>query len=277
MFNIENKIFGESDMYVRPLKKLGQNFLINKSVAEAEAVHSDSKNILELGPGYGILTKELLKHAKSVVAVEKDNNLFNFLKTEIKSKKLHLLNMDFFNATPEQLMLDKIDIMISNIPYNLSSKTIEFLIKNKLEAVLCIQKEFADHMLAKENTKEYTKLSVISRLSLSMTRIMDVSKGNFRPIPKVDSAVIYIKPKKMDINEQEFKIINLLMQHKKRTVHKALGDSSFYLKMKRQELIRIANSLKYADERVFKLKPEEILQTASAISKELNKDGILLE
>src|SRR5690349_21760406 len=130
-----------SEIYGRPIKSLGQNFLKNRDVAIAEAAHSYEKVVLEIGPGYGILTKELCKHAKRVIAVEKDANLYRFLTNEIKSKKLKLINKDFFKASDEELETEKIDIVIANIPYNLSSKVVEWLFTNSKQAVLCLQKE----------------------------------------------------------------------------------------------------------------------------------------
>lgn len=248
------------------IKKLGQNFLINREIARAEAVHGEGRNVIELGPGPGMLTSELCKKAKRVIAVEKDGRLFQLLKTTLKSRKLTLLNKDFFDTTNEDLMLDLDSIMISNIPYNLSSSVIEWLIENKIEAVLCLQKEFVDHMLAKEGTDKYSKLSVISRLSFSMTRIMKVGRGNFSPMPKVDSSIIYIKPKQTVIKKEDANMINLLMQHKKKTVKSSLVDSHSYLHVGKRTLSDIGSRIKGGDRRIFKMSPEEILETAREIN-----------
>lgn len=258
-------LFGSNQMYLRPKKRLGQNFLISERIARAEAAHADGRNVIELGAGYGILTKELCKHASLVVSFETDKNLFTLLKTEIRSKKLVLINKDFFEATPKELMLGTVDIMISNIPYNLSSKSIDFLIKNKMEAVLCLQKEFVEHMLAKQGEQKYSRLSVVSQLFFSLTKIMDAKRGNFRPMPGVDSSIIYLRPKQIQVGEEELRMIGLLMQHKKKTVKRALSDSSFYIGQEKRKLYLDAEKLSRKDERVFKLSPQELLELAREI------------
>ncbi len=256
--------------YPRPKKKLGQNFLVNDRIAEAEAVHGIDKNVLEMGPGYGILTRLLCKKAKRVVAVERDTALYEHLKHALHSKKLKLICSDFFDVSDEELELGDTDIMISNIPYVLSSKTIEWLSEKRMQAVLCLQKEFVEHMLAREGTDKYSKLSVISALSFSITKIMDVPKGNFRPMPKVDSAVIYMKPKDARITDEEMRIIGILMQHKKKTVRSSFIDSEDQLGITKEEAVRIADSLKHRESRLFKLSPGEILDLSREIGKRLD-------
>ncbi len=258
-------------MQYNAVKRLGQNFLVNAEIAKAEAAHAEERNVIEMGPGYGTLTYELCKHAKRVVAIEKDTKLFMLLKTNMHSRKLVLINKDFFDCTGKELMLEGNEIMISNVPYNLSSKVIDWLIEKKMEALLCLQKEFVDHMLAIENTDKYSKLSVVSRLSFSMTRIMDVSKGNFRPIPKVDSSIIYLKPKSSTLTKEENTMINLLMQHKKKTVRNAFLDSRSYLGKPKKELSDIAEKISGKEERLFKMAPQRILERAREINSLLKK------
>ncbi len=253
-------------VYLKPVKSLGQNFLVNENVAHIESAHATGKNVLELGPGYGVLTKELCKKAKRVVAVEIDDNLFLMLKNEMKHKKnLKLINRDFFEATDEELELSDTNIMIANVPYKLSSSVIDFLIKHKLQAVLCLQREFVQHMTAKFGTRNYSRLSVMFQLCFSFTKMIDVSRGSFRPIPKVDSVVIYVKPKEIEISAKEKMIIGYLMQHKKKSVKNALVDSSKYLGKTDEEVRAAAEALREKENKVFKLSPEEILAVAKQI------------
>ena len=248
-----------TQVYLKPIKALGQNFLVNRAIAEIEAEHARGKRVLELGSGYGVLTKELCKKAKGVVSVELDKNLFTMLKHELAGKNLKLINKDFFEASNEELELDKTDIMISNVPYKLSSKVIDFLLKNRLQAVLCLQKEFVQHMLAKPGTRNYSRLSVMFQLGFSYTKLVEVSRGSFRPIPKVDSVVIYMKPKGTALSDAEKQVINAVMQHKKKTVKNAILDSETYLAKTRKELGSMVDNIGEKESRVFKLSPEEIL------------------
>ncbi len=261
-------------MYTRPIKSLGQNFLKNEDIARAEAVHAHGKKVLELGPGYGILTRELCREAKKVIAVEKDANLYRMLKGEIKSKKLKLINKDFFKVDDDELETDTIDIMIANVPYNLSSKVIEWLLEHSMQAVLCLQKEFVEHMLAKCDTPRYSRLSVMSELSFSVTKIMDVSRGNFYPVPRVDSAIIYLKPKQAKVSEEEARLISLLMQHKNKRLRNALIDSHSYLGMEKAQIIEATKSIskEQLEQRAYKLSPTQILETVKKIEKVLQKE-----
>jgi 16S rRNA (adenine1518-N6/adenine1519-N6)-dimethyltransferase len=253
-------------IYLKPVKSLGQNFLVNRAVAEIEAEHAHGKNVLELGPGYGVLTRELCGRAKRVVAVEIDKNLFIMLRGELKDKNLRLINKDFFEASDAELGIADTDIMIANVPYSLSSKVIEFLFNHRLQAVLCLQKEFVQHMTAKPGTRHYSRLSVMFQLGFTHTKIADVSRGSFRPMPKVDSVVIYIKPRGSGIGEGEKRVISALMQHKKKTVRNALVDSREYMGIGTAEARSIAGGLAEKNSRMFMLSPEEIAIVAKKIS-----------
>ena len=247
-------------------RALGQNFLVNEDVAKAEAVHAEGKNVIEIGPGYGILTKELCRHARHVVAVEKDKLLYSMLKREMRQKNLTLINDDFFDATDEELDLGNMQIMVANIPYNLSSKVIGWLSSHRMEAVLCLQKEFVDHMLAPHGTDKYSKLSVMCHLFFSITKIMNVSRGNFSPAPRVDSAIVYMRPREAKIGDVELRIASLLMEHKKKTLRNALIDSHSYLDVEKHVLEGIAEKFREKNERIFKMSPESLLEVSGRIA-----------
>ncbi len=253
-------------MFFKPVKSLGQHFLVNRAVAEVEAEHALGKRVIEMGPGQGILTRELCKRAKHVVAVELDRNLFLMLKGEMKEKNLRLVNKDFFEASDEELGLADTDIMIANVPYKLSSRVIDFLFDHRLQAVLCLQKEFVQHMTAKPGTRNYSRLSVMFQLGFTHTRLVEVSRGSFRPIPKVDSVVIYMKPRGRDVDENERRVISALMQHKKKTVKNAIVDSCGNLGMDARAARGETGRLEERESRVFKLSPEEILAVAKKVS-----------
>ncbi len=256
-----------TQIYLKPIKAMGQNFLINRSVAEAEAEHAHGKIVLELGSGYGILTKELCERARRVVSVELDRNLYTMLKQELKYKNLKMLNKDFFDASDDELEVADADIMIANVPYKLSSRVIDFLIGHELEAVLCLQKEFVEHMTAKPGTRNYSRLSVMFQLCFNFTKIIPVSRGSFRPVPKVDSVVVYIRPKGVKIGEGERSVINAVMQHKKKSVRNALLDSRDQLRISGNQVDAALEGSGKKDVKLFKLNPEEILGLAKSVVK----------
>lgn len=251
--------------FMQRRRMLGQVFLINTGVAEAEAEHAHGKVVLEIGPGKGILTSRLCKNAKRVIAVERDRRLYELLKTNGEMENLKLINKDILETGDEELELDKIDIVISNVPYSISGKIIEWLWNKRKSAVLCLQKEFVEHMMAGEGTEKYSHLSVMSALLFRVVEIMRVPRNNFRPIPKVDSAVIYIEPKNNQISQEQRNIIKALMIHKKKTVKNALVDSSSQLGKSSEYLKRVGEKLDKRDERVFRLSPIELLDLSKAI------------
>ncbi len=254
----------------RPKKSLGQNFLVNRKIAEAEAAHAAGKIVLELGAGYGTLTSELCKKAKKVVAVEKDEGLFDTLKAELSAKNLKLIKGDFFDVESE-IEKEHVDIMIANIPYNLSSRVIGWLEQHSLPAVLCLQKEFVEHMTAKPDTSKYSKLSVIAALEFRIVKIMDVSKGNFNPVPKVDSAIVLIEPSGRKVSEEENRLISMLMQHKKKKLRNAIYDSRKELGLSDEMARSIAEATEHNADRVFKLEPAVLLKIADWLMAEMGK------
>jgi len=255
---------------IRPSKRLGQSFLINEEIARKEAAYGVGKRVLELGPGLGILTKELCKVAKSVTAVEKDSRVYMMLNGMLDcGDRIKLINDDFFNISFEELSNN--DIMISNVPYNLSSKVIAWLSKARMPALLCLQKEFVEHMLAHSNTRKYSKLSVLSELEFSIYKIMDVKAGNFYPMPKVDSSIVFIKPKSHAVKGGVSGTIGLLMNHKKKKLRNAIIDSRSALGITEEEASSIADSVAHSSERVFKISPEKLEEIADEISREVKK------
>jgi len=245
----------------KPRKSLGQNFLISKDIAVIEAKYAKGMTVLELGPGTGILTRELCKSAKHVIAVEKDARLADAIKTSLKEENLKIIEADFFSVDFSKF--EGIDIMVSNIPYNLSSKLIYWLSGMNIPALICMQKEFAEHMIAKPGTRNYSKLSVVSSLSFNVHRVRDVPAGNFYPKPRVDSTIVYLVPKHSQIGSEALAMISLIMNHKKKRLRNAIVDSSKELGLTKSEARKISEGLKDADSRPFQLEPEQILEIAT--------------
>ncbi len=261
MFSMNPTI--EKIKLLRANKRLGQNFMVNEEIAESEAEYARGRVAVELGPGLGILTGKLCKKAKRVIAVERDQRLYEILRNELKCKNLTLIHGDFFKQ--EDQIFKGAEIMVSNIPYNLSSKTISWLSRFGMEALLCVQEEFAEHMLAKPNTRKYSKLSVTTALFFNAYQIMRVPRNNFYPVPKVDSMLIYLKPKKPNIRPEVLSLISLIMEHKKKSLRNAIKDSQKQLGISSDKASIVASSLSLSSERVFKLSPEQIADAAKEL------------
>ena len=248
---------------IRALKKLGQHFLLNEQVAKVEARYASGKRVVEMGPGLGILTRELCAVAKNVTAVERDPRLYEMLAESLSAGNLKLISSDFFDL--EYGALGNPEIMVSNIPYNLSSKTIGWLAEHGMEAVLCLQKEFVEHMLAEPDTRDYSRLSVITHLQFDVSNVIDVPQSDFYPPPNVDSKVVHIKPNSKLLTHSELYIITSIMSHKKKKVRNSIMDAEKALGLSKEDAYRLADSVPSSGERLFKLEPIKIMEIAKSI------------
>ncbi|WOX79402.1 16S rRNA (adenine(1518)-N(6)/adenine(1519)-N(6))-dimethyltransferase RsmA [Candidatus Shikimatogenerans bostrichidophilus] len=196
-------------------KYYSQNFLINKYyIIKIVNFLKNSKKkydcILEIGAGIGNLSKELIKKNKNnIIFIEIDKDLFKKLKNKFKGYKI--ININILNCNLKKLGYKKYYI-IGNFPYNISSKLILWIIKNKKYIVECIgmfQKEFVNSILS-INNKFKTKLSIYINLYFKVIKLFNIKNKNFFPIPKVNSTVIKLNKiknnllKKNNINEKKF-------------------------------------------------------------------------
>jgi len=196
---------------IRPLKRLGQNFLIDKRVLEkiVNAANLSSKDIvLEIGPGLGVLTIELAKRVKKVIAIEKDRRMCEILKKVLKDyKNVEIINADILKIENCKLKIGK---LVANLPYYITSPVIrKFLEINpptggKLKLmILMVQKEVAQRICAQP--PKMSLLSIAVQFYAEPEIINYVSKKSFYPQPKVDSAIIKIIPKPIPkINTKKF-------------------------------------------------------------------------
>ena len=216
--------------FVKPKKALGQHFLNNKIVAEkiVESL-SDYQNILEIGPGTGILTQFLLKKKIDLRLVEIDNESVSFLISKLKINKNIIYNQDFLKLNLSELFENKNFSIIGNFPYNISSQILFKIIDNReLISEMCgmFQYEVAERICEKEGTKKYGILSVLTQAFFDTKLLFEVPNKFFLPPPKVNSAVILLKRKKnLKINCNEklfFKIVKISFQQRRKTLRNSL-------------------------------------------------------
>jgi len=179
----------------QPKKKFGQNFLRDKNLLMKIVRESNIANqfVIEVGPGQGALTTFLAASAKKVVAFEIDQSLKPILdELEDKYENLEIVYQDFLTT---DLSDYKEDIhVVANVPYYITTPILFKLLetKNIRTASLMIQKEVCDRLLASPNHKEYNALSIILQYHAEVSKMMDVKRHMFFPVPNVDSAVIRI-------------------------------------------------------------------------------------
>lgn len=195
-------------------KSFGQNFLKNpgviKRIVETGEV-KDGDIVLEIGPGKGALTAELLKNGATVFAIEKDFGMKEILEEtfekEIKNKKLKIIFSDFLTEDIEKIIpKNKGFKVIANIPYYITGAIIEKTLSEKRRpslAVFLVQKEVAERIIARDKKESILSLSV--KVFGIPKIIMTVSRNSFFPAPKVDSAVLKISEIKNDLSEKFIK------------------------------------------------------------------------
>ncbi len=190
-------------MKIKAKKSLGQNFLSDKNIISIilDCAKIKDRNILEIGPGTGNLTKELIKqNPKKIFLVEKDEFLFNLLK-EKYSEKAILINDDILKINETILSDDKLTVF-GNLPYNISTEILTKWILNlntKIwfdKLILMFQKEVANRIISKFNKPTYGRLSIICNWKLNIKKIIDIGPNSFYPKPKVDSSLLVFTPKK---------------------------------------------------------------------------------
>ncbi len=218
-----------------PKKSLGQNFLLDKNIIKkiVNIAEIRNKNIIEIGPGKGALTEEILKKKpRKLSIIEKDNDLFKLLKEKYnKNRLVKIINEDILKFDIEKIVSNN-SIIFGNLPYNISSQILVKIIKFKKwppkfeNLIFMFQKELGEKIIGKYSSLNYGRLSIISNYRFNISRKFYVSPNCFIPRPKVNSVVIQFKPKKEVIKirniENLEKVTNVLFSNKRKMINKNL-------------------------------------------------------
>ncbi|WGH27638.1 MAG: 16S rRNA (adenine(1518)-N(6)/adenine(1519)-N(6))-dimethyltransferase RsmA [Candidatus Shikimatogenerans bostrichidophilus] len=176
---------------------LKNNLIVYKIINIILKNNIKNKNcILEIGPGLGIISKKIIKLYKKFLLIEIDKKLVKYIKKKFlkKKNKKKILNKNILNCKLKKLGFKKY-FLIGNLPYNISSKIILWIINNRKYIKKCIfmlQKEFVDSLICKKGKKK-TKLSFYLQFFFKIKKLFNINKKNFNPIPKVNSSLIKIK------------------------------------------------------------------------------------
>lgn len=212
-------------------KKYGQNFLLDDNVVKNIANYLDGeqiKNVIEIGPGLGFLTKELSKRANKVVAFEIDQDMVDYLNTQdfhnVIVKHQDILKADLDKTIKEEFNNEDVAI-VANLPYYITTPILVKLLSyssNFKYMVVMMQKEVAQRICGKPSTKDYNALSVLIQYYTNAKIIFNVSPSSFYPEPNVDSSVVFIdkKDKILDVlSEKSFLVfIKSLFAQRRKTL-----------------------------------------------------------
>jgi len=215
-------------------KKWGQNFLIDPNIVKKiyrtiEPINSD--NILEIGPGEGVLTKIILPEVNKMVSIEIDPVLVNKLNNSNQLRKLKVVNKDILKTNIYDLDIDNPVRVIGNIPYNITSQIIFWLIEQLdywSDAFIMVQKEVAHRLIAKVGTKEYSRLTVVVGAYLDVDYCFTIPPTVFIPKPKVDSAFIqFTKKRNALIEDHKYirfnKLVRAAFNQRRKMLRNSLG------------------------------------------------------
>ena len=219
-------------MNIYPKKSLGQNFLIDQNIIKKiiSLTMIKDEEILEVGPGTGNLTEKIIeKHPSKIFLIEKDKNLCDLLINKF-DKKINIVNKDVLSVNEHKISNNPM-IVFGNLPYNISTEILLKWILNLgseiwfKELILMFQKEVADRIIAKVNSSNYGRLSIISQWRLDITKIIDIKPSSFKPKPKIESSVLHFFPKKNCINLKSKNlelITRVFFNHRRKMIKKPI-------------------------------------------------------
>ncbi len=215
-------------------KSLGQNFLVDLNIIKKiiSTTNITNKNVVEIGPGTGNLTKNILqKKPKNLILIEKDKELVIDIKKKFeKESNIEIFNTDVLKFNWEKDIKAK-SIIFGNLPYNISTQILVNLIRLEIwppkyeRLILMFQKEVAEKILSTYNSKNYGRIGIISNLRLEIEDHFHISPNCFLPKPKVQSTLLIFKP--ISKNENRFKnvenlekITHLFFSNKRKMINK---------------------------------------------------------
>lgn len=220
-------------------KALGQNFLINPTVCPrmAEACGADENTgVIEVGPGFGVLTAELAKRAKKVVSIELDERLLPVLdETLAEFDNVEVINSDVLKVDLHKLIEEKFSgikvAVCANLPYYITSPVIMHLLESKLPVeniTVMVQKEAAQRLCAPVGSRDAGAVTVAVDYYADAEKIFDVSAGSFMPAPKVDSSVIRLNVRKqppIDLSDEKlfFRMVKAVFAQRRKTAANSIS------------------------------------------------------
>lgn len=242
---------------VKPVR--GQHFLESETVVEAlvEAGELDDKDVLEIGPGTGIITEKLIDRAEEVTAVENDTTLAMHVEDEFPS--VEVLNQDFLQM--EDLDYDR---CVSNLPFQISSEAIRKLGDAQVQSSLIVQKQLAEKAVADPGENEYNEFSIAVQYYFVPVKLRDVPRNSFHPKPEVDASILKLYPNRerhgVENEEAFFELAKALFTHQRKKVRNSFVDARHILNFEKDRAKELRDDLPHSEKRVVDLVVKEIAE-----------------
>ena len=238
-------------------KSLGQNFLIDTNVIDRileGARVKEGDYVIEVGPGIGTLTKEMGRSAEKVVAIEIDKTLIPILEETLEDfPNIEVINQDILKVNVQELVKEKLNggpvKLVANLPYYITTPIVMKFLEEDIpvtDIVVMVQKEVADRMNAKPNTKDYGALSVAVQYYCDTEIVAKATRHMFMPQPNVDSTVIGLHVREEQIYHVDnedifFKTVKASFGQRRKTLLNSLGGLGFLSKDQIKEALKEAN------------------------------------
>lgn len=254
-----------------PNRKLGQNFLVNSSIASRIAAEIPGQGgVLEIGPGFGSLTEKLLPRSESLSVVEISDRMVSFLQMRFSDEQLNVIQGDFLKVDPSELPGYPFMTVVGNLPYYISSPILFRMIEpgfmHVKKAVLMLQREVAIRLSTLDGGKDYGKLSLQIWPVFTVEDLIDVSAEDFYPVPRVQSRVVVLSRRSRPLIPEELygrfrRIVKVSFAMRRKTIFNNL--KPLLGKDRTMELLEMSDidpSL-----RAEQLPPEKFIKMAEAI------------
>jgi 16S rRNA (adenine1518-N6/adenine1519-N6)-dimethyltransferase len=247
---------------VHPKKRYGQNFMVDRVILHSLVSYADltkKDTVLEVGAGFGFLTRLLAERCRKVVAVEVDPKLVQALREQLAG----LENVELVEGDILKTSLPSFDKVVSTPPYSISSPLLFKLLEQSFKlAVLTFQQEFAARLAAPVGSKEYSRLTVATYYKADVELLECVPRTAFFPSPDVDSTIVRLKPKKeppFHVNDEAefFELLKTVFTQRNKKLRNAVLNHLLKKRMTKAKAQELADSLTFHDKRVRDLAPED--------------------
>ncbi len=259
---------------IRPTKKKGQHFIVDPSVAERQVNYADLKPndlVLEIGAGLGALTETIAGRGIKLVTVEIDQRLVRLLKPRFRE----MTNLSLIRANALSFTLQKVDKIISNIPYSISSQITFRILEFEFEvAILTYQIDFARRMIALPGSRDYSRLSVNVYYRAEAEILDTIPRDAFYPVPSVDSAIIKLRrrPPPFHVEDEKFffRVLRELFPYRNQYLRKVLKRFIKLNELKGVDALSIIEDARVKDERIRDLPADSIARLSDVIFEQIN-------